>query len=96
VSVYVDHAFAHGDWGRWTGGGHLQADTPEELEAFALTLGLRPAWLQRKPGRPEKDHYDLDARGRALALGQGAIDEDRRAGARRRRAQRESRGLSRV
>lgn len=86
----MDHAFAHGDWGRWTGGGHLQADTPEELEAFAHALGLRRAWLQRKPGRPEKDHYDLDERGRSLALKHGAIPEDRRAGARRRREQREA------
>jgi hypothetical protein len=90
MSVYVDHAFAAGDWGRWTGGGHLQADTPEELEAFALALGLRREWLQHKPGRPEKDHYDLDARGRELALQRGAIPEDRRAGARRRQAQREA------
>lgn len=96
VSVYVDHAFAHGDWGRWTGGGHLQADTPEELEAFARALGLRPEWLQRKAGRPERDHYDLDARGRTLALRQGAIAEDRRAGARRRRAHRERYSLGRV
>jgi hypothetical protein len=88
VSVYVDHAFAAGDWGRWTGGGHLQADTPEELDAFARTLGLRPEWLQTKPGRPEKDHYDLDEHGRTLALRHGAIPESRRDGARRRRARR--------
>jgi hypothetical protein len=86
MSVYVDHAFAAGDWGRWTGGGHLQADTPEELATFARELGLRPEWLQRTPGRPEKDHYDLDARGRELALRAGAIAEDVRDGARRRRA----------
>lgn len=91
MSVYVDHAFAAGDWGRWTGGGHLQADTLEELEDFARGLGLRPEWLQSKPGRPEKDHYDLDARRRELALRLGAIPEERRAGARRRRAQREAR-----
>jgi hypothetical protein len=96
MSVYIDHAFAAGDWGRWTGGGHLQADTPEELDAFARELGLRREWLQSQPGRPEKDHYDLDRRGRELALRQGAIPEDRRAGTRRRRAQREARRLSRV
>lgn len=94
MTVYVDHAFAAGDWGRWTGGGHLQADTAEELEEFARGLGLRPEWLQSKPGRPEKDHYDLDERGRELALRRGAIPEDRRAGARRRRARRESGRLS--
>jgi Ser/Thr protein kinase RdoA (MazF antagonist) len=90
MSAYVDHAFAVGDWGRWTGGGHLQADTLEELHAFAARLGLRSAWFQSKPGRPEKDHYDLDARRRELALALGAVPESRRAGAHRRRALREA------
>jgi Protein of unknown function (DUF4031) len=90
MSAYVDHAFAAGDWGRWTGGGHLQADTLEELHAFAARLGLRAAWFQSKPGRPEKDHYDLDARRRELALALGAVPESRRAGAHRRRALREA------
>jgi hypothetical protein len=96
MSVYVDHAFAAGDWGRWSGGGHLQADTREELEAFARALGLRREWLQSKPGRPEKDHYDLDERRRELALRLGAIPEDRRAGARRRQARREAARRDRV
>ena len=33
MSVYVDHAFAVGDWGRWSGGGHMQADALDELRA---------------------------------------------------------------
>jgi Protein of unknown function (DUF4031) len=86
LSVYVDNAFATGDWGRWTGGGHLQADSLEELHAFAERLGLRREWFQSKPGRPENDHYDLGRRGRDLALQLGAIEEDRAAGARRRKA----------
>ncbi|HEY4830509.1 MAG TPA: DUF4031 domain-containing protein [Solirubrobacteraceae bacterium] len=86
MSVYVDNAFVAGDWGRWTGGGHLQADSLEELHAFAERLGLQRAWFQSKPGRPENDHYDLGRRGRELALELGAIDEDRAAGARRRKA----------
>lgn len=86
LSVYVDNAFATGDWGRWTGGGHLQADSLEELHAFAARLGLRREWFQSKPGRPENDHYDLGRRGRELALRLGAIAEDRAAGARRRKA----------
>ena len=86
MSVYVDHAFAVGDWGRWTGGGHLQADTAAELHAFADKLGLRREWFQSKPGRPEKDHHDLTRAGRELALTLGAISEDRRAGTRRRQA----------
>jgi hypothetical protein len=91
LSVYVDHAFAVGDWGRWSGGGHMQADTLDELHAFAQRIGLRQEWFQSKPGRPEKDHYDLTRAGRELALGLGAISEDRRASTRRRQAVRRAR-----
>jgi hypothetical protein len=91
VSVYVDNAFAVGDWGRWTGGGHLQADTTDELHEFAQRLGLRREWFQCKPGRPENDHYDLGRKGRERALALGAIDEDRAAGTRRRQAIRRAR-----
>ena len=86
MSVYVDHAFAYGEWGRWSGGGHLQADTPEELHAFAQRLGMRREWFQSKTSRPENDHYDLTQTLRARALELGAIAEDRRAGTRRRQA----------
>ncbi len=91
MSVYVDHAFAYGEWGRWSGGGHLQADSPEELHAFARRLGMRREWFQSKPQRPENDHYDLTEAGRGLALALGAIAEDRRAGTRRRQAIRRAR-----
>jgi hypothetical protein len=86
LTVYVDHAFAAGDWGRWSGGGHMQADTLGELHAFALRIGLRQEWFQSKPGRPENDHYDLTRARRELAIELGAISEDRRAGTSRRRA----------
>lgn len=86
MSVYVDDAFMHGDWGRWTGGGHLQADTPEELATFAEELGLRPEWLQRKDGRPDRDHFDLHADGRHRAIALGAVPETIREGVGRRRA----------
>jgi hypothetical protein len=86
LSVYVDYAFAAGEWGRWSGGGHMQADTLGELHAFAHRLGLRREWFQSKPGRPENDHYDLTRARRELAIELGAISEDRRAGTRRRRA----------
>ena len=91
MSVYVDNAFAAGDWGRWTGGGHLQADALDELHEFAERLGLRREWFQSKPERPENDHYDLGHRGRQRAIELGAIDEDRAAGARRRQAIRRGR-----
>lgn len=73
MTVYVDDGFVRGDWGRWTGGGHLQADTAEELHAFAERLGLRRAWFQHKPGRPWHDHYDLTGPGRERAIALGAV-----------------------
>jgi hypothetical protein len=95
MSVYVDHAFAVGDWGRWSGGGHLQADTLDELHAFAARIGMRREWFQTKPGRPENDHYDLTRALRERAISLGAMPEDRRAGTRRRQAIREARRASR-
>src|SRR5918997_2982356 len=88
MAVYIDDAFVSGDWGRWTGGGHLQADTAQELHAFASRLGLAPAWFQSKPGRPEHDHYDLTREGRRRAIALGGATESWREGARRRRAAR--------
>ncbi|MDP9376602.1 MAG: DUF4031 domain-containing protein [Actinomycetota bacterium] len=90
MTVYVDDAFVAGDWGRWTGGGHLQADSIEELHAFAERLGLRRMWLQTKAGRPDHDHYDLTCAGRLRALELGATPETWREGARRRRLARSS------
>ena len=84
LSAYVDDAFVRGLWGFWTGGGHLQADTREELLEFAGRLGLNHAWLQTKPGRPEHDHYDLTRAYRERAIALGAIAETARDGARRR------------
>jgi hypothetical protein len=86
LTVYVDHAFAVGDWGRWSGGGHLQADTVDELHEFAARIGLRREWFQSKPGRPQNDHYDVTRDRRELAIKLGAVDEDRRSGTRRRQA----------
>lgn len=74
MSVYVDDAFVEGGWGKWAGGGHLQADTLEELHAFAAQIGLRPEWFQ--PGRrPERAHYDLTRGKRDQAILAGAIPE---------------------
>ena len=63
--------FVEGDWGRWTGGGHMQADTLEELHAMADRLGLRRAWFQTKPGKPWHDHYDLTRQLREQAIPAG-------------------------
>lgn len=86
MSVYVDNAFTEGDWGKWTGGGHLQADTLDELHAFAASIGLRRSWFQSKPGRPDHDHYDLTASKRDEAILAGAIPEAVEDGTERRRA----------
>jgi hypothetical protein len=94
MSVYVDHAFAVGDWGRWSGGGHLQADSHDELHAFATRIGMRREWFQTKPGRPENDHYDLTRALRERAISLGAVPEDRRVGTRRRQALRQARRAS--
>ena len=88
MAVYVDDAFCAGDWGRWTGGGHLQADTLHELHEFAARLGLRRSWFQSRPGRPDRDHYDLTQRERTEAIRLGAIPEAVRDGTVRRRAAR--------
>jgi Protein of unknown function (DUF4031) len=91
MAVYVDDAFLAGDWGPFTGGGHLQADSHAELVAFGDRLGLRRAWLQTRPRRPEHDHYDLTRAARERALALGAVPETWREGTRRRRERRAAR-----
>lgn len=91
MSVYVDDAFCGGDWGRWTGGGHLQADTADELHAFAERIGLKRSWFQHRPQRPAADHYDLTRPKRDEAILAGAIPETTEDGTVRRRGG-ESRG----
>lgn len=88
MSVYVDDAFVGGDWGRWSGGGHLQADTPAELHALAERLGMRREWFQSKPGKPWKDHYDLSAPLRDRAIELGAVPLTWRENAQRNRRRR--------
>jgi hypothetical protein len=96
MAVYVDDAFVAGDWGFFSGGGHLQADSLAELHAFAAELGLRRAWLQTRPRRPEHDHYDLTREGRERAIALGAIDEPWREATRRRRERRAARLAART
>lgn len=84
MSVYVDDCFQGPSWGRWQGGGHMQADTPEELHAFAERIGLKRSWFQ-KGSRPEMDHYDLTRSKRKLALAEGAVAESLTDGTYRRR-----------
>lgn len=90
MTVYVDDGFCGGGpnaWGQWTGGGHMQADTEEELHKFAKKLGLKRSWFQ--PGsRPEAAHYDLVKSKRDRAISLGAVSETWREASRRRRPSR--------
>lgn len=89
MTVYADDAFCSDDpdgWGMWTGGGHLQADSLDELHAFAASIGLRRSWFQTRPGRPWNDHYDLTRTRRDAAILAGAIPEAVEDGSARRRA----------
>jgi Protein of unknown function (DUF4031) len=87
MSVYVDDGFVEGDWGLWTGGGHMQSDTLEELHAMADQLGLRRSSFQSKPNRPWHDHYDLTRSKRDQAIRLGAVSITwREAGTRNRQA----------
>lgn len=90
-AVYVDDAFVEGEWGKWTGGGHLQADTLDILHAFAARLGLRREWFQDRPGRPERSHYDVTRSMRDRAIYLGAVPESVEDGTLRRRAARDAR-----
>lgn len=73
MAVYVDPAIWPWRERLWC---HLRADDLDELFAFAAKLGLPRAWLQTKPGRPWKDHYDLPEPMRFQAVALGAIEID--------------------
>jgi hypothetical protein len=88
MAVYVDDAFCCDDpkgWGMFTGGGHMQADSLDELHAFAAKIGMRREWFQSRPGRPDRDHYDLTRARRDKAILLGAIPEAVEDGTARRR-----------
>lgn len=71
MTVYVDDmgrfARVRGVTSRWS---HLFADTHDELERFARTLGLAPAWIQHPC--THREHYDLTEAKRSQALRLGA------------------------
>lgn len=84
MSVYVDDSFIYWRGYKWC---HLQADTLDELHAFAQGIGLKREWFQ-KGSRPELDHYDVTESKRKLALEAGAIEETWRSAAGRNRRMR--------
>jgi hypothetical protein len=72
VSVYVDgsaHAF-----GRMVMC-HMIADTPAELRAMALRIGVALRWFQAEASIP---HFDIAKSKRAAAIAAGAIELERR------------------
>ena len=77
MSVYVDDAYipAKVRSGRLTHDStwcHLTADSTEELVAFAVSLGLQAKYIQY-PGT-WKEHFDVTAPKRKLAVAKGAVE----------------------
>ena len=83
MTVYVDNfrcpATVGGLRGRWS---HLTANTPAELHAFALLIGLQPVWFQGRcksgpcptaGGVCVHFHYDVTDGKRKRAIERGAI-----------------------
>ena len=69
--VYVDWLCRHG-WvmrGKTIMSCHLYADTELELHKFALSIGLKRTWFQKKRNLP---HYDLTPNKRKQAVDKGA------------------------
>ncbi len=77
MPVYVDALQGWGwrMYGRTVQSCHLIADTPEELHAAAIAVGLASRWAQRS-GLGDL-HYDLTPTRRARAVALGAIELDR-------------------
>lgn len=87
MTVYVDNVRIKATVGRITARwSHMTADTDVELHVFAALLGLKREWFQNRPDRPEANHYDVTDQVRTDAIRLGAVAEDWRDGARRRRA----------
>jgi hypothetical protein len=79
MAVYVDNFKMRADVpnnggtvrGVWS---HMTADTREELDAMADSIGMRRSWIQY-PGT-WKMHYDVTLTKRKLAIAAGAIEVD--------------------
>jgi hypothetical protein len=71
MTVYVDElqVWSHAKHRCFfNGSAHLEADTLEELHAFAKKLGLKREWFQPR----SSPHYDLSPAKHAMALMRGA------------------------
>lgn len=54
---------------------HMIADTPAELTAMALRIGVALRWFQYRSSTP---HFDIAKSKKALAIAAGAIELERR------------------
>lgn len=81
--IYVDPIAFHG-WkvrGACVKSCHMWTDGEvEELDAFAVKIGLRPEWKQVSRGlrNPGIVHYDLTERMRGIAVARGAVSLSRK------------------
>jgi Protein of unknown function (DUF4031) len=51
---------------------HLIADTTEELLEMARKIGVKVKWIQNQ-GQPTREHFDICASKRTLAIRNGAV-----------------------
>jgi hypothetical protein len=72
VSVYVDNS--RNPYRRMVMC-HMIADTPAELAAMAIRIGVQRKWFQGDASIP---HFDICLTKRALAVAAGAIELERR------------------
>jgi Protein of unknown function (DUF4031) len=73
MPVYVDSA--RNGFGRMVLC-HMIADTPAELHAMALLIGMRREWYQ-SPATASFPHYDVSLSRRKIALANGAREIER-------------------
>lgn len=76
MSVYVDEMQVCIQSAKWpyARACHLVADSIEELQAFALSMGLHFSWFQTE----SFPHYDLTTRMRKKAVRMGAVEMRRK------------------
>lgn len=78
MAVYVDTLINYGNNSKWKYGEscHMLSDTIEELNTFALLIGLKLEWFQ-SGDKHTIPHYDLTSNKRKLAVNKGAIEINR-------------------
>lgn len=72
MSVYVDSPTTYPTTIRYKTFSHMWADTEEELQAMAKSIGMKLAWHQPSPPH-SISHYDITPPKRLLAIKLGAI-----------------------